>query len=220
MMRSTRWLWLGLLAASTSGIGACDYFRPADPEPPSTSSSFLPDYSHPDSTLATIAKALADKGQFGATAYEGAFAESLAGSVVGYHHLFWPQDVADWSQLTGHPPPGDWGFPLEKNFYGTGRASLIQLRPDAYRMEWAPDPLTPDNTGGTVATIHRHYQLTTFAPDGTQTSFLAIGIADLTLLRFSDGNWRIVRWEDRRDPEADPNDADQKTLGRRRLNTQ
>ena len=34
-MRPTRWLWLALLTVSTLGIGACDYFRPAEPEPPS-----------------------------------------------------------------------------------------------------------------------------------------------------------------------------------------
>ena len=117
MTRPNRSL-LALLVVAALGMGACDYFRPAEPEPPSTGSSFVPDYGSPDSTLSTIAKAIADKGRtIGATAYAGAFAESLSGSVAGYHQLFWPQDVADWSQASGRLPPPDWGFSLELTFY-------------------------------------------------------------------------------------------------------
>lgn len=212
MTRAMRWGWLGLLTSSLLGIAACDYFRPAEPEPPSTLTSFVPDYGSPDSTLATIAKALADKGRtIGATAYAGAFAESLAGSIAGYHHIFWPQDVADWNRV----PPGDWDFNLEQTFY----TRFIRLFPNAYHVEWTPDDLNPDNSGANAATIHRKYQVTAHAADGTRIGFIAVGFADLTLLRFPDGNWRIVRWEDRRDPDADPNDSDQRTLGLRRLNT-
>ncbi|HET9327207.1 MAG TPA: hypothetical protein VFQ05_10565 [Candidatus Eisenbacteria bacterium] len=216
MTRSAR-LGLALLVALASCLSGCDYFRPAEPEPP-TSTSFVPDYGSPDSTLATIAKAIADKSRtIGATAYAGAFADSLITSPpVGYHQLFWPQDVADWSSSTGgRQPPGDWGFDIEQTFY----TRFIRLRPDAYHMEWAPDDLNPDNIGGNTARISRHYQVTTHASDGTRTSFQAVGFADLTLVRFSDGNWRIVLWEDRRDPDADPNDSNQMTLGKRRLNS-
>jgi len=206
---------LALLLIGALGLGGCDYFRPAEPEPPSTASSFVPDYGSPDSTLATIAKAIADKGRtIGATAYAGAFAESLSTSIIGYHQLFWPQDVADWSQSSGRLPPEDWGFSLEQTFY-----TRFFLRPDAYHMEWTPDQLNPDNIGANAATIHRRYVVTTTGLEGEQTSFQAIGFADLTVVRFSDGNWRIVRWEDRRDPSADPNDTDQVTLGKRRLNS-
>jgi len=211
-MRATRWIRLGLLGFLALGISACDYFRPAEPEPPSTSTSFLPDYSSPDSTLATIAKALADKGRtIGATAYAGALAESLSGSLPGYHQLFWPQDVADWNRI----PPGDWNFTLEQTFY----TRFIRVLPNAYYMEWAPDPQHPDNIGANAATMSQHYLVTAHAEDGTLTSYIAIGFADLTLLRFPDGNWRIVRWEDRRDPDANPTDTDQVTLGMRRLNS-
>ena len=48
---------------------------------------------------------------------------------------------------------------------------------------------------------------------------LAIGFADLTLVRSTNGDWRITLWEDRIDPGFDRNDPDQVTLGRRRLNT-
>ena len=214
---------LGSLLLALVALGGCDYFRPADPEPPSAGATFLPDYSDPDSTLATIARAIAVKGVgIGASAYAGAFAESVtAGSIAGYHQLFWPLDVSAWSTAVGdRPPPGDWGFTLEQNFYANGATALIRLRPDAYQMEWAPDPLNPDDSGAETATIHRHYLVTTRTDDGALNTYLAIGYADLKFIRFSDANWRIVRWEDRRDPNADPGDQEQVTLGRRRLNTQ
>lgn len=215
------WVWLraGMVMAAMLGVGACDYFSPAQPEPPAAGSSFIPDYGSPDSTLATIAKSIADKGvTIGGTAYGGAFAESVTtSSAAGFHQFFWPQDVVDWKvAVGGRNEPADWGFALEQTFYNR----FVRIRPDAYQMAWAPDSLHPDDIGSDAATIHRHYLVTSHASDGTRTSFLTIGYADLRLLRFSDGNWRIVRWDDRRDPNADPNDQEQVTLGRRRLNTQ
>lgn len=210
-----RLVWTaGLLV--TLALSGCDLFRPAEPEPPAAGTGFVPDYSQPDSSLATIARALADKGlTIGSVAYAGAFAESVtAGAVAGFHHLFWPEDAASFSQAGG-TVPSDWGFSLEQTFY----SRFVRLRPDAYRMAWMVDPPNPDDIGADVATIHRHYLVTSHSSDGTQTSVLAIGYADLRLLRFSDGAWRIVRWDDRRDPGADPSDPEQITLGRRRLNT-
>lgn len=201
-----------VLLLALLGAG-CDSFRPADPEPPPVGTGFVPDYSQPDSTLATIAKAIADKGvTIGSVAYAGAFAESLgAGAIAGFHHLFWPEDVASF-QGAGGTPPSDWGYALEQTFH----SRFIRLRPDSYRLEWVPDPPNPDDVSADEATIHRHYRVTTHSFQGTQTSVLAVGFADLRLIRFSDGAWRIVRWDDRRDSAADPNDL---TFGRQRLNS-
>ncbi len=214
MRRATRFCW-GLAVVLLAALGGCNYFSPAQPESPTGGASFLPDYNSPDSTLATVAKAVGDKGRsVGASAYGGAFAESVTtASPAGFHAFFWPADLAEWSQLTGHQAPNDWGFDLELSFY----SRFLRLRPDGYHVEWNEDVLNPDNIASETATIHRHYLVTSFAADGTQTSVLAVGFADLTLLRFSDGNWRIVRWDDRRDSKADPALL---TWGRQRLNTQ
>jgi hypothetical protein len=192
-------------------LAGCDFFRPAQPEAP-TMAAFLPDYRDPDSTLATIGRAIADKGvTIGGTAYDGAFADSTtSSSPAAFHQFFSPEDLASWN---GTVPP-DWGFELEQHFY----TSFIRLRPDGYNVAWVRDTLNPDDVdvGAGVGTIHRHYFITTHSASGPQTSVQAIGFADLRMLRFSDGNWRIVLWNDRRDIRADPNDP---TLGRRRLNS-
>lgn len=214
----TRILVAGFALVSALAMAGCDYFRPADPEAPSDQTAFLPNYSDPDSTLQTIALAIGDKGvTIGGVAYATAFAESVsASSTIAYHHFFWPEDVAVWQSITGRPPPGDWGFALEQTFY----TRFVRLRPDEYRMTWVPDPPNPDDRGANEATLHRRYLVTTHAINGNQTSVQAVGFADLRLERFPDGNWRITRWNDRRDPDADPNDPEQVTLGRRRLNSQ
>jgi hypothetical protein len=207
---------LGTTLLLAAAIPGCDYFRPAQPEAPSSASSFVPDFTSPDSTLSTIGKAIEDKGLLGSSAYRDAFADTnSAGSIAGYHQFFWPLDVADWKQNSKHDPPDDWDYNLEQAFY----PRFVRVTPQAYSMAWAPDPSHPDDIGANTATIHRHYVITAHAADGTLTQYLAIGFADLTLLRFPDGNWRLIRWEDRRDPDADPNDTDQVTLGSRRLNT-
>jgi len=204
----------GLLMGACLTDG-CDYFRPTQPEPPSSEATFIPNYSAPDSTLATIAVAIEIKGHGnGIPAYNGAFADSLHGvDPVDYHQFFWPQDVVDWSLLSGHPAPADWGIVQESAFY----TRFVQIRSDKYEMKWAPDPPNPDDIGSETATIHRHYVVTAHAVDGTQNGYLAFGYADLRLMRFSDGNWRIVKWDDRRDPTADAG-VGQITFGRQRLN--
>lgn len=224
MSRRIGWPWFARGALRNALLGGavlallagCDYFRAAQPEAPTGDDAFLPDYSDPDRTLETIANAIADKARtIGITAYTGAFAESTSTSTPGYHQLFWPTDVSNWI-TSGHTPPSDWGFALERNFY----VRFVNLRGDNYRMEWAPDDANPDDVRGSQATIHRHYVVTTLAEDGSVSSTLAVGFADLILIQFPDGDWEITRWNDRIDPEADPNDPEQLTLGRRRLNTQ
>lgn len=213
MTRPVSTLLLASLLATS--LAACDWFRPADPEAPSSIATFVPDYSRPDSTLATIARAVADKGRsIGSTAYDGAFADSAtAGSVAGYHQFFSDQDIAVWSQ--GHDVP-DWGFREEHAFYPKfvgGRLSF----PDAYQLEWTKDDDNPDVESDGI--LFRHYLITTHAADGSRTRTIAVGYVRLKFLQFSDGNWRIIRWDDRIDPQADPGDPEQITWGRRRLNT-
>jgi hypothetical protein len=194
-------------------VCGCNYFRPADPEPPKQG-TFTPSYIDPDATLQTIADAVADKARtIGITAYTAAFAESTAATTPAYHQFFWPTDAAAWVN-SGHTVPADWNSTLERNFY----VRFVNLRGDGYEVEWTRDEANPDNVQGDVASIHRHYVVRTLAEDLSITSTLAIGYADLTMALL-EGNWRITRWNDRIDPAADPNDAEQITLGRRRLNT-
>ena len=119
-------------------------------------------------------------------------------------------------QASGHTVPADWNFPLERNFY----IRLVTFRGDPYELEWTQEIDNPDPPrGADLAILHRHYVLHTLAEGGTVSGTLAIGFADLTLVRSTNGDWRITLWEDRIDPGFDRNDPDQVTLGRRRLNT-
>jgi hypothetical protein len=215
----TRAAHVFLLCALGASLGGCDYFKPAQPEAPSNVITFVPDYSDPDSTLATIAKSIADKGRtIGGVAYANAFADSVVRrDPLGYHQFFDPVDLAGWQSVT-HLPAPDWGFDREQTFY----RSFVQQRGDHFVLTWDRDPPNPDDIdfGAGAATIHRHYVIVSVASTGAQTGYLAIGYADLRMQRFSDGAWRIVLWNDRQDPNADPDDPEgQVTLGMKRLST-
>jgi hypothetical protein len=202
---------LALLLALVAG--GCDYFKAAQPEAPEEG-SFTPSYTTPDATLQTIVDAIADKARtIGLTAYGDAFADSISSSTPAYHQFFWSSDAASW-EASGHTVP-DWTLPLEKPFY----VFFVNVRGDKYELEWTKDNDLLDDESADIVHWHRHYRVRTLAEDGSVTSVQAIGFADLTIVRFSDGNWRISRWDDRIDPNADPNDPEQVTLGRRRLNT-
>lgn len=207
---------VGSAAAMAALLGGCDYFRPAKPEPPGEI-FFTPDYSSVEATLQTISDAVGDKARtIGLTAYAGAFAESTTTSTPGFHAFFSDQDENVWIG-SGHSLPADWNLPLERNFY----IRFVGLRGDTYQLEWGPDDENPDiDQGPDVKIVSRHYVVRTLSEtDQSVTSTLAIGFAELTFVRGEDSNWRIRLWRDRIDPNADPNDPEQITLGRRRLNT-
>lgn len=210
-MRHPLLLWLAVCAVWLVLVGAgCNLFEPDDPEPPSEQ-AILPDYRTPDRTLDMIALALRDKARTnGTSVYIGAFADSTAPDTPAYHHFFWPTDVAQ----SGVTPPADWGVSHELNFY----SKLLHLRGDEYQLIWLADEENPDDTREQRVDIHRHYEVVTETPDGTITGTLALGFADLTLVKGADGNWRVTIWSDRVDPAADPG-ADEVSLGRRRLSS-
>src|SRR6185503_14364939 len=94
--------WLALGAFS----GGCDgLFRPATPEPPSSSTPVTTDYSDPDATLETLALGLEAKAQNGGTeAYLGAFADERTDERT-YHAFFDPADSAQRVQSGGTVTP-------------------------------------------------------------------------------------------------------------------
>jgi hypothetical protein len=199
--------WVSAWLAATVTVAGCNYFRPADPEPPS-GASIIPDYSSPDATLRTMALGIEDKGRTnGALVYAGALAESTV-TTPGYRQIFWPPDSAKWRQTSGIPVPSPWTSALEQDFY----SKFIALRGEAYQMLWGPGRLS-DDVGSDQAVIYRQYLVTTESGDS-----IAIGLADLQFSRGGSGNWLITRWDDRPDPDhTNPTDPEQQTLGLRRL---
>jgi hypothetical protein len=71
-----------------------------------------------------------------------------------------------------------------------------------------------DESAGT-ALLHRHYYIAAGPSDDTKV--IAIGFVDMGLVKY-DGNWHILLWKDRIDPQfgLDPT-ADVVPLGWRRL---
>jgi hypothetical protein len=193
-----------------AALAGCDYFSPTEPEPPDPGTPLIGDFSHPDSTLATWARAIEAKGGSGATSvYREAFADSTVPTTPAYHQFFWPEDVREYENTTGLDAPADWGIQDEITFYGY----FVGYRPGEYHVELVPDPPNPDDlTDPDVAELHRHYTVTA----GSVT--IARGFADLVLIRGSDARWRITVWEDRRDPLANPS-TEERSLGWRRLNS-
>lgn len=221
-MRTRRLLSLAVLGTTwlllTSALfGGCDgLFRPAVPEAPSSIEPVRVDYSEPDSTLATLARGLSSKGANGGNqAYMDALADDAAAGTV-FRAYFDPTDSAFFAQSGGSVP--SWGKSNENAFF-----SILprDVRPgDEYRMTWEPDLENPrDDFGDSDATIHRRYILYADAESGSSL-IIAIGYADFLFAKSNEGKWLIVRWSDRRDPTADPDDENQKTLGTRRLELQ
>jgi hypothetical protein len=208
-MRFRSWISVLLLALLAGG---CDYFKPAQPEPPANA-PFTPNYTTPDAVLETMALAIRDKaGTIGLTAYTQAFAESTSASTPAYHQFFWPAEEQEWALHHSVPV---WNLTTERNFY----VKLVGLFPAAYELLWEPDQNLPDPIPtGDVVYLHRHYLVHRVTENGDEIGKVARGFADLTLVRQGD-EWKITIWQDRIDPDADPNDPDQLTMGRRRLNT-
>jgi hypothetical protein len=201
-----RFLWVSAWLIATVTMAGCNYFRPADAEPPS-GASIIPDYSDPDATLRTMALAIVDKARTnGASIYAGALAESTSTSTPAFRQFFWPADSASWVQTSGRPVPSPWTFALERDFY----TRFIALRGEGYQMQWGPGRQS-DDVGPSQATIYRQYLVTTESGDS-----IAIGQADLQFYK-TGANWLITRWDDRPDPHANPTNPEQQTLGLRRL---
>lgn len=211
------WVVAVLLVAGVSG---CNYFRPEKAPPPSDP---IPpaDYSQPEQTLETLKLAIEDKRSISAGNYIGVFADSTLEQIPGYHQYFYPDDAVLWAQ-SGKNVPQDWNTRLERRFFDVGPTSLINILPNVtYEVTFAKDPENPDREGTDPTILHRHYQILAIDPNsGDELEVIAYGFADLTFVQAPGGNWRITRWDDRRDLVQNPFGLPQVTWGQRRLESQ
>lgn len=205
-----------LLLATLALAAGCDYFRPEDPPAPDPGDLIAQDYSNAEATLETIRQAVEAKGlKGGAEAYANAFSDSIPPSTPGFFQYFWPADEAAW-EAAGNEVP-DWDKAAERLFYNIGPRSLVNLRDEDYRMTWDPEPGNPDEPGDQFIVVHRRYRIDAVGVAGTAVEIIAKGYADIVLTRLEDGNWKLTRWQDRADPEIDPELPEQRTWGQRRL---
>jgi hypothetical protein len=213
---------LGLLLlawlASTGSIGMCDLFKPATPEAGGTGTLVLTNYSDPDSTLDTMARGMAAKGN-GTSAYMGGIADTVRDLHI-FRTVFDQAVLARYNSIPGAlEPPDPWGD-QERTFF----FNFIQYKSNAsYDMKWDLDPFNPDpplGPGDTSALRHRSYQVTAKQSDGS-VAIIAVGYAELLFVRTTTGRWVIAVWSDHVDPAyggANPPNPDQVCLGWRRLN--
>lgn len=213
-----RALLLTALAVVLTALGGCrNPFTPADPEPPAAG-GVTEDFSTPNKLLDTIASAIADKGQNGATAYANAFADSSQATDRAFYAFHWPAAVDAWRAVSLRDPPNPWDLTLERAFY----QYLVGYRPTAsYTLLWNDDPTSESDdveiTSPGLAVIHRRYTLFTSVTE-TDITVIAIGYADIYLYK-ANGRWFIYRWQDRVDPDigVNPVDLEQLSMGARRL---
>jgi hypothetical protein len=199
-----------------TALSGCGYFRPADPEPPS-GTIVLANYQEPDSVLATIVRAIADKGRSnGQAAYINGFADTTA-DPRGYHAFFDPATVQRMEQQGVVVPP-DWDRIQEDLFYSRFvRLPSVPANAE-FIFRWLPDPTQGEDEFGTeTATLHREYQ--GFAITGSDQQTIAEGFVTLDFVKFSTTRWGIVRWQDREAVGANIS-AGEVSMGQRRLEPQ
>jgi hypothetical protein len=195
------WSRPGLAFLMVIGLVGCDFFKPSRPE---INTVGIPlDYRSPNATLKTMELAIEDKASSnGYAAYSGALADTTV-DPRSFHAFLDP--VTRLRLLNSSVTPETlWTKSLEQSFY----SNVSQLGLGAtYRMSWAQDPLSPsDDSTATTALLHRSY-LVVAQPDGSRdTLIVGIGFADLEFV-LSRGNWKLVRWQDREDPNAAVDDG-------------
>jgi len=213
---------LVLLAGAAAG---CKFFRPDTPPPPGDPPPPF-DYSQPEQTLETLRLAIEDKRSLSAGNYIGVFADSTIEQIPGYHQYFVEEDALLWAQ-SGRNVPEDWNVRLERRFFDVGPTSLINVNPNAlYEVTFVKDPDNADREDfddgeGRTTILNRHYQILAIDPNSNEiVEVIAYGFARLTFRQAPGGDWRITRWDDKRDPVPNPYGLPQVTWGQRRLESQ
>jgi hypothetical protein len=196
--------------SSTGAFLGCDLFTPAEPEIATNPTPPVNvDLSDPDSTLSTMARAMAAKVD-GQSAYMQTLADPEIDGVA-FTATFDPAVVALWTGA----PPGTWTPDRERLFFG----GFIGLRAgDEYLMRWEVDVTNPDDPQSDPRVLHRRYQVFAVSASGADTTRIAVGFATLTF-QLTNGSYVIRLWEDRVDPSvgAAPDDDDDRTFSWRRL---
>ncbi len=212
-MRRLRPLLLLLLAwiATTAALfNGCDLFKPRVPQRP-TQAGVLTSYVEPDSTLATLARAIEAKGGSNAlSAYLG----GLAGNTTDgqdFNAVLDAAAVARWASVTGRQPPGAWGVALEERLFG----HLPSLSGKNFVFDWLQDVQHPndDELGPNSKIVHKQYMLRAIPEAAGVVDTLVIGYADLTFLHsLTTDKWVIAVWSDRVDPAVGANPINQNML--------
>lgn len=190
---------LALLLALVGGAGGCGLFDTAQPEPPLDSDAIPPNFTLPESVLATFERAVELRSS---SNYGLCFTDSLGNGDPGFYASFDPSDLSAWLQA-GFPDPGIWTRSKELAFF----PQFLAFNTNAfYDVTLTPDPRGDFDLDANTKLLNRRYRV--FAAG----SPVAAGSVGFTILRVGlSGEWKIRFWEDRRDT------ADVRTWGTARL---
>lgn len=194
-------LALALLLSCLSTTG-CGLFTTSEPDPPTGNIVVPPNFSTPESTLATLARSVRGRNSIN---YGQCFPDTLLDD-RDFHASFDPADAAAFQQ-SGGVLPDDWNRDRELSFF----PRFVTINTGAfYDVFFRQDPLRPDVSLGAEKLIqNRLYRV--YAAGNP----VVAGSAGLTFERVgAAGDWKITFWEDRRDT------ADARTWGAARLNPQ
>lgn len=174
------------LAALLVLAPGCGLFRPTEPEPPS-GGVVQTDYSDPDATIGTLARAIGDKGATtGASAYLDGLA-STARDGVEFNAIHLPSVVQALQGTVTIPNP--WTHALESSFY----QRLIDIDDAAYQMTWEKDQRFSGQDIDNPDDAVRNQIYTVVSESG----IIAKGYAKLSFIRSENNRWVITVWEDR-----------------------
>jgi hypothetical protein len=182
--------WLAL-ALALCAAGGCGLFSTRSPESPGSGSSSIPtNFTAPESTLATLGRAVHERSQ-------SVYGLCLADTVVeqrDFHVHFDPSDIVVFEQ-SGQQPPADWTRDLELTFFPQFVAYQATAKYDVY-FNLDPGPGNIVFVGGATQkyVYNEHYRVWA---GGTP---VCAGAAYLSFERVGGSTeYKLTFWDDRRD---------------------
>ena len=182
---------LPVLAALLVALAGCGMFSTRPAQPPGSEIQVPPDFTSPDSLLATMVRAIRDRST---TNFGLALADTLIENRE-FHAVFDPADIIEW-QAAGHPNyPSDWRRNDELTLFPQFVANFPHSRYETY-FTVDDNRGGKENLGGPTQAQYwnMHYRVWSgsipVAAGSAGLLFERVGLA---------GEYRITYWEDHRD---------------------
>jgi len=204
-MRSGRAV-LGLGVALLVLAPGCGLFKPTEPETP-RGSVVHTDYTSASATLATLARAIQDRG---ATTGQSAYLDGLADDFLATHLASVVQRFEDQNR----PPPPQWTRNEESRFYAF--LTDPNFATGSFTMRWTADDRHADEEieEAERAILARTYSITRTVNGVPDT--LAFGYATLTFRLIPPDKWVVTLWQER---DLEPGDDETLTFSWLRLDS-
>lgn len=198
----TLWTMLTLLAAGS--LAGCGFLatQPA-PDPDPGQQARLVTLALPDSVMAQLAEAFR-VGQV-SPAYERCFKDSTTGDGRSFTALFDPADrqtLASAGDVSGqHLLNGGWHKDQERSAFTSVMNTFIGVKPDSARGVFTKIRELDGNSAEPI------WEISYDVKASVGSSGFASGTAIVTFVRDENLQYRVLTWEDRRDPNRPPNSS-------------